>query len=48
MLVLIVMSNGLAISEDEGEHFRKYGQGSPVMTAIHTELFWLAIPSYSI
>ena len=44
MLILIVMSNGLAISGDEGEHFREYGQDSPVMTANHNGAFLVGDP----
>ena len=39
------MSNGLAISEGEGAHFRKYGQGSPVMAANHNGAFLVGDPS---
>ena len=42
--VSIDMSIGLAISEDEGAHFQKYGQGGPVMAASHNEAFLVGDP----
>jgi hypothetical protein len=42
--VSIDMSIGLAISEDAGVHFRKYGQGGPVMTASFNEPFLIGDP----
>lgn len=44
MSVSIDMSIGLAISEDEGAHFQKYGQGGPVMAASHNEPFLVGDP----
>jgi hypothetical protein len=35
--VSIDMGIGLAISEDDGEHFHKYGHGGPIMAASHNE-----------
>jgi hypothetical protein len=42
--VSIDMSIGLAISEDEGVCFLKYGQGGPVMSASHNEAFLIGDP----
>jgi hypothetical protein len=42
--VSIDMSIGLAISEDDGAHFRKYGLGGPIMTANHNEPFLVGDP----
>lgn len=42
--VSIDMSIGLAISEDEGAYFQKYGQGGPVMAASHNEAFLVGDP----
>jgi hypothetical protein len=42
--VSIDMSIGLAISEDEGVYFQKYGQGGPVMAASHNEPFLVGDP----
>lgn len=42
--VSIDMSIGLAISEDAGEYFQKYGHGGPVMAASHNEAFLVGDP----
>ncbi|MFZ4478453.1 MAG: hypothetical protein ACOYNZ_01020 [Rhodoferax sp.] len=42
--VSIDMSIGLAISEDEGVHFEKFGHGGPVMAASHNEPFLVGDP----
>jgi hypothetical protein len=42
--VSIDMSIGLAISENGGSSFRKYGSGGPIMTATHNEPFLVGDP----
>lgn len=42
--VSIDMSIGLAISEGDGSHFDKYGNGGPVMAATHNEPFLVGDP----
>lgn len=42
--VSIDMSIGLAVSEDDGSHFRKHGHGGPIMTATHNEPFLVGDP----
>lgn len=42
--VSIDMSIGLAISEDDGASFLKYGSGGPIMTATHNEPFLVGDP----
>lgn len=42
--VSIDMSIGLAISEDGGSSFKKYGSGGPIMTATHNEPFLVGDP----
>jgi hypothetical protein len=42
--VSIDMSIGLAISENEGQHFLKYGQGGPILTANYKEPFLVGDP----
>jgi predicted GH43/DUF377 family glycosyl hydrolase len=42
--VSIDMSIGLAVSEDDGVSFKKYGSGGPIMTATHNEPFLVGDP----
>lgn len=42
--VSIDMSIGLAISEDDGTHFKKHGHGGPIMAATHNEPFLIGDP----
>lgn len=42
--VSIEMSIGLAISENDGSHFDKYGNGGPIMAATHNEPFLVGDP----